>query len=239
MDYKPEGLDYEPGKMSPFLATGKESLSLEALSTLRVTAFLDPKHIHQCLFDPLRQLFAAKNEELMFNFPTTVAAHTEACAELVKASLLLLSEEDNTYSMSPEIQSSVLADMQSTGLMSPLFNATVKILTVLWPQMICIPDRTVDQEEFAAATAPGTDYEAYLRNRYSECRMPYLQEYVQYARVNVWGRRDELVAHVARLEHIFYHLNEDMVEVCATITFAQLLAEASWYAISRGSRRFC
>lgn len=102
--------------------------------------------------------------------------------------------------------------------------------------MICIPDRTVNQEEFTVATVPGIDFEAYLKSRYLEGQIPVLQEYVQYARVNVWGRRDELVAHITRLEHLFYHLDEDMVEVCATITFAILLAEAAWCVIPKSLR---
>ena len=227
-------MDYALEEMSSFLATGKETLSPEALSTLRAMAFLDSKHLHKYLLEPLRQLFTAKNGDLMFSFPTTAAAYTEACAELVEASLIQLSEEDKAFSMSLDIQTSVLADAHTSGLICPLFNATVKVLSELWPQMLCVPDRTVDQEEFAEATAPGTDYELYLKERHSEGQMPPLQEYIQYARVNVWGRRDELVLHIARLERIFYHLDDDMVEVCATITFAQLLAEASWYALSYG-----
>ena len=54
----------------------------------------------------------------------------------------------------PTDETSVLADMHSTDLMSTLFNATV-----LWPWMMCVPDRKIDQEEFAMATAPGTTYE--------------------------------------------------------------------------------
>lgn len=232
MDQEPEEMDYRPDVKSPFLATLKGALSPQALSTLRVMAFLYFKHLHKNIFGSLRHLFLAKNEELMFNFPTTDVAYNEACAELMAASLIQLNEEDKAFSMRPEIQTSVLADMQPTGLIAPLFNAMVKVLTGLWPRMISVPDRTVNQEEFTLATTPGTDFEAYLKTRYSEGRIPVLQEYVEYARVNVWGRRDELVAHVARLEHIFYHLDDDMVEVCATVTFAMLLAEAAWYVIS-------
>lgn len=219
-------MDYEPKIVSPFLATGKKVLSPEALSTLRVMAFLDPKHLQKGLFEPLKQLFAIKNEELMFNFPTTAAAHTEACAELVNASLIQLSEEDTIFCMTPETQTSVLADLQPTGLIPPLFNAMVKVLTELWPRMICVPDGTLDQEDFTAATAPDTDYEVCLS------QTPQLLEYVQYARVNVWGQRDELVHNIARLEQIFYHFDDNMVELCATIAFAMLLTEASWCAIS-------
>lgn len=233
MNYKQGEMDYAPEEMSPFLATHKEALSREALSTLRVMAFLDPKHLHQVLFESLRQLFAAKDEDLVFKFPMTAAAHTEACAELVEASLIQRNEEDKALTMRPEIQTSVLADTHTNGLICPLFNAVVKTLTVLWPQMIFVPDRTVNQEEFTTATASGTDYENYLTKRHSEGRMPPLQGYVQYARVNVWGQRDELVPHIARLERIFYHLNEHMIKVCATITFAQLLVEASWYYMER------
>lgn len=232
MCYKPKEMDYEPGIKSHFLASGKETISPEALSTLRVMAFLDPKYLDQGLLEALRQILAARNEELGFNFPTTANAQNKAYAELVDSSLIQLNEKDKTLSMTPEMQPSVLADTQPTGLISPLFNATVKVLTGLWPQMICVPDRTVDQEEFAAATAPGTDYEAYLHNRHSKARMPYLQEYVQYARVNVWGQRDDLVPHISRLEQIFYHLDDEIVDVCATIPFAMLLAEASWCVVS-------
>ena len=219
-------MDYEPEIISPFLAIGKKALSPEALSTLRIMAFLDPKHLQKGLFEPLRQLFAMKNEELTFNFPTTAAAHTEACAELVNASLIQLSEEDGTFCMTPEIQTRVLADLQPTGLIPPLFNAMVKVLTELWPQIICVPDGTLDQKDFTAVTVPGTDYEVYLS------QTPQLLEYVQYARVNVWDQRDELVHCIARLEQIFYHFDDNMVELCATITFAMLLTEASWCAIS-------
>ena len=231
-----ENMDHKPEIRSPFLANGRETLSLEALSTLRVMAFLDPRNLYKNLFEPLRQLFLVKNEELMFNFPTTAAAHNKACAELVEVSLIQLSKEDKALSMRLETQTSVLADMQPTGLISPLFNAMVKALIGLWPQMICIPDRTVNQEEFTVATVPGIDFEAYLKTRHSEGQVPVLQEYVQYARINVWGRRDELVAHITRLEHLFYHLDEDMVEVCATITFAILLAEAAWCVIPKSLR---
>ena len=223
-------MDYAPAEMSLFLASGKETLSPEALSTLRVMAFLDPQYFHTDIFEGHRLLFKAKNKDLMFHFPTTVAAHIEACTELVEASLVQLSEEDKEISMRPEIQTSVLADMHTTGLISPLFNATVKTLTGLWPQMICVPDRTVDPVEFAVATASGTNYEEYLKIRHSAGQTSHFQEYVNYARVNVWGQRDELVHHIARLEHIFYQSNDDMIEVCATTTFAQLLTEAAWYA---------
>ncbi len=236
MDYNAEEMDYEPQIVSHFLATVKETLSPEALSTLRVMAFLDPRYLQKGLFKHLKQLFATENEELMFYFPTTMAAHTKACTELVKASLIQWNEDDERFSMTSEIQTSVLADTQPTGLISPLFNAIVKLLTGLWPQMICVPDRTVEQEGFAAATAPGTDDEVYLKPRYSEGGMTQLQEYIQYARVNVWGGRDELVRHIARLEHIFYQLDDDMVEVCATITFAMILAEASWCVTSQCSQ---
>lgn len=236
MDYKPEEMDYAPDILSLFVATSKETLSPGALSILQVMVFMDPKHLRKDFFEPQRRLFAVKNQELEFSFPTTAAAYTEACVELVKASLIQLTEDDQTYSMRPETQTSVLADLHTTGLISPLFNATVKVMTGVWPQMIRIPDRTVDQAEFATATAPGTDYEGYLKKRHSKGQTPWLQEYFQYARVNVWGQRDELVSHIARLEHIFYHFNDDLIEECATITFAQLLAEAAWYVISQGSR---
>ena len=236
MDYNAEEMDYGPQIKSHFLATSKETLSLEALSTLRVMAFLDPKYLQKGLFEPLRRLFATENEELMFYFPTTMVAHTKACAELVEASLIQWNEDDERFSMTYEIQTSVLADTQPTGLISPLFNAIVKLLTGLWPQMICVPYRTVEQEELIAATTPGTDDEKYLKTGYSEDGMTPFQEYKQYARVNVWGGRDELIRHIARLEHIFYQLDDDMVEICATITFAMILAEASWCVTSQCSQ---
>ena len=235
MDYKSEGLDYKPEARSPFLEVFKERLSPEALSLLRVAALLDPGHIDMYIFETLRELFAARNEDLMFSFPITSAAHTQACAELLNWRLIELSEEDKAFSMRPHIQTSVLADMQSTGLMSTLFNVTVTVLTVLWPWMICVPDRTIDQEEFAVATAPGTDYEAFLRNRHYESQTPHSEEFAHYATYNIWGRRDQLVSHIVTLERIFCHLNDDAFEVCATIAFAQLLAEASWYAIFQRS----
>ena len=230
-------MDHEPPEqMSPCLAIGIETLSPEALSTIRVMAFLHPRHLRKSLFEPLYQLFMAKNEELTFDFPTTAAACTSACDELVEASLIQRSKEDKAHSMTPEVQTMVLADTHAAGFISPLFNATVKILTRLWPQMICIPDRTVDEEKLPAATAPETDYGVYLKSRSYEGRRPDFQEWVQYAKANVWGQRDELVHHIARLEYIFYHLNDDMVKLCATTTFAQLLAEASWCATSQGSQ---
>lgn len=128
MDHEPEEMAYQPDIRSPFLGNGKETLSLEALSTLRVMAFLDPRNLYKNLFEPLRQLFLVKNEELMFNFPTTAAAHNKACAELVEVSLIQLNKEDKALSMRLETQTSVLADMQPTGLISPLFNAMVKAL---------------------------------------------------------------------------------------------------------------
>ena len=230
-DYKPKEMDYEPEIKSHFLASGKKTISPEALSTLRVMAFLDPKYFDKSLFEAFRQDFAARNEDLLFSFPTTADAQNKAYVRLVDASLIQLNEKDKTLSMAHDIQTSVLADTQSTGLISPLFNVIVKVLFGLWPQMVCVPDRTVDQEEFTAATAPGTNYEAYLHNRYSKARMPYLQEYIRYSRDNVWGRRDDLVPHIARLERIFYHFDDDMVGVCATIKFAMLLAEAAWCVI--------
>ena len=208
-----------------------QTISPKALSTLRVMALLDPTRVHNSLFEPLRQVFTTKNKELKFDFPDTAAAHKEACTELVEASLLQLSKEDNVYTMRPEIQTSVLVDLQTAGLLPPIFNGTVKVLSGLWPQMICIPDRTVSQEEFMVATAPGTNYEEYLNKGYCDKELPLLQEYVQYAKLNVWGRRDELVDHVARLEYIFYHLDDAAIEICATLPFTMLLVEASWCAI--------
>ena len=225
-------MDYEPKTTSPFLATGKGPLSFKALSTLRVMAFLDFRHIPNHLFEHLKQFFLAKNQELQFNFPTTTMSFNEAYTELVAASLIQHNKEDNGLSMRAEIQTSVLADMQLAGLIPPLFNAVVQILTGLWPPMICVPDRRVNQGELAVATAQEIDIEAYLKTRYTKGQIPVLQEYKQYARVNLWGRREELVAHIARLEHVFYHLDDDMVKLCATLTFAMLLAESAWYVIS-------
>ncbi len=101
---------------------------------------------------------------------------------------------------------------------------------MLWPQMLCVPDRMVDQDEYKEATAPGTDYEAYLRRRHTQNRLPPFEEYTKYANHTIWGRRDELVHHVTRLQTIFHHADDDIVKVCATVTFAMLLAETSWCA---------
>ena len=73
----------------------------------------------------------------------------------------------------------VLGDWYTTGVISPLFNAAVKMLSGLWLQMKCVPDRTVHQEESTAAAAPGTDYGVRLKKRQSESQMPPLQESVQ------------------------------------------------------------
>ena len=218
------------GRMSYF-ATRKDTLSLESLSALRVMAFLNRESIHDSLFEPLRRMFAVKKKESEFNFPTTAAAHMEACAELVEASLLQFSKNYNAYAMRPEIQRSVLADTHTAGLTAPLFNGTVKVLSGLWQPMICVPDRTVDEGGYKEATAPGTSYETYLKKRYTENRLPPFEEFLQYANHNVWGRRDELVPHITRLEYIFYHFNDVLIEVCATVEFAMLLAEASWCAL--------
>ena len=156
-------MDHAPGEMSRLLAARKDTLSPKALSTLGAMAFLDPTRVHTSLFDPLRRLFTVKNEELKFSFPNSATAHKKACAELVKASLLEFSKKDNTYAMMPKLQTSVMADTERAGLIGPLFNGTVKVLSGLWPQMICIPDRTVDQDEYRAGTAPGTTYETYLK----------------------------------------------------------------------------
>ena len=224
-------MDHASGEISSFLASRKETISSKAMSTLRVMALLDPIRVHNSLFEPLRQVFKTKNTDLNFDFPDTAVTHKEACAELVGASLLQFNKQNKVYAMKPEIQTSVLVDLHTAGLLAPLFNGIVKVLSGLWPQMICIPDRAVDQEEFAVATAPGTDYEEYLKKRYSDSRLPLYQEYIQYAILNVWGRRNELVDHVARLEYIFYHLDDAGIDICATIPFAMLLVEASWCAI--------
>lgn len=199
-------------------------------------AFLDGRRVQSGLMEPVRRLFASKNEELKFNFPNTAIAHREACAELVKDSLLRYNRKGKTYAMTSGIQTSVLADLQTAGLLAPLFNGTVKVLSGLWPQMICIPDRTVVQEEFKVATAPSTNYEAYLKKRHFESQLTQFEEYGKYAKRNVWGLRDELVHHVARLEQIFFHLDDATIEVCATVTFAMLLVEASWFATISGPR---
>ena len=163
-------MDYK--LLSPFIASDKETLSQEALSTLRVLAFMDPENLHTDLFESQRQLFTVKNQELEFSFPTTATAPTAAWGELVKAALIPPTEDDHVYSMRPDTQTSVLADLHTTGLIAPLFNATVKVMTGVWPQMIRIPDRTVDQAEFATATAPGTDYEGFLKTRHSKAQTP-------------------------------------------------------------------
>ena len=217
-----------PEEMSSFLTPDKKALSPQALSILRVMAFLDSRSIHNSLLKELRLLFAAKNEELKFDFPITADAQKAACIELTKASLLHFSKKDNAYSMRPETKTSVLADTQKAGLISPLFNATVKIMTGLWPRMVCIPDPTVSQEEYHLATAPNVNYEMYLKKRYLENRLAPFQDYTRYAHHNIWGRRDELVHHVTNMEQIFYHFDDDMIEVCATVTFAMLLTEAAW-----------
>ena len=224
-------MDQDSGEISFFLVSRKETLSPKALSTLRVMALLDPIRVHNSLFEPLRQVFTTKNEELNFDFPDTAAAHEEACAELVETSLLQFSKEDKVYAMKPKIQTSVLVDLHTAGLLPAIFNGVVKVLSGLWPQMICVPDRTVDQEEFKVATAPGTNYEEHLEKRYCDSRLPLFQEYIQYANLNVWGGRDELVDHVARLEHIFHHLDDAAIDICATVPFAMLLAEAAWSAV--------
>ena len=224
-------MDRASGEITSFLASRKETISSKALSTLRVMALLDPVRVHNSLFEPLRQVFATKNQDLNFDFPDTAVSHKEACAELVGASLLHFSKQDKVYAMKPEIQTSVLVDLQTAGLLAPVFNGIVKVLSGLWPQMICIPDRAVDQEEFMVATAPGTDYEEYLKKRYYDSRVPVFQEYTQYANLNIWGRRDELVDHIARLEHIFYHFDDATIDICATIPFAMLLVEAAWCVI--------
>ena len=107
----------------------------------------------------------------------------------------LLTLTEKAFCMRPHVQTSVLADMQSTGLISTLFNATVTVLTVRWPWMVCIPDRTIDPEEFAVTTAPGTGYEASLRNRHFESQTPHSEEfavatapgttYAEYRAVNI------------------------------------------------------
>lgn len=225
-------MDHASGDISSFyFATRKETISPKALSTLRVMALLDPIHLHNNLFEPLRQVFATKNKELNFDFPDTAEAHEEACAELVEVALLRFRQKAKVYTMKPKIQTSVLVDLQTAGLLPPLFNGIVKVLFGLWPQMICVPDRTVGQEEFRVATAPGTNYEEYLKRRYCDSRLPLFEEFIQYANLNVWGGRDKLVDHVARLERIFYHLDDAAIDICATVPFAMLLAEAAWSAI--------
>ena len=230
MSYRKSEMDYAPEEMSFFLATRKATLSPKALSTLRVMAFLDPKRIHDSLFEPLGQHIAAKIKGPNIQFPTSALEMKEACAELMNVSLILSIADDKAYTMNPEIQTSVLADTQKDGLIAPLFKVIVGVLEEQWPQMVCVPDRTIDQEQFQAATAPGTDYEEYLIQRYTQSRLPLLGEYIRYAKSSVWGSRDELVHHIARLEQIFHHADDVMVEVCATVKFAMLLAEASWCA---------
>ena len=224
-------MDYVPGEKSSFSTTDKVTLSGTALSAIRVMAFFDSHYIHNSLFEPLRRVFKAKNVELKFDFPTTAAAHKEAFTELVEASLLHYGKHDKTYAMKPETQTSVLADTQRTGLIPHLFNGVVKILAGLWPKMVCIPDRKVALKDYKEATAPNTTFEAYLKKRYTDSRLPLFEEYSKYATHNVWGRRDELVKHIVRLEHIFCHLNDDMVDVCDTNAFSRLLTEAAWCAM--------
>lgn len=230
VDHKPEEMEYEPEEVSAFLVKCNVTLSSQALCTLRVMAFLGPRYLHDDLLNPLRRVFAVKNRELMFDFPVTAATCTAACAELAKASLIQLSRDGKTYYMSPSTQTNVLTDAQATGLIPPLFNAIVKVLAGLWPRMICIPDRTLEEREYTAATAAGTEGEAYLERRHYEDQMPQVREYCQYAGVNIWGRRDKLVCHIARLQQIFPHLAKDMIATCATDALTQLLMEAAWCA---------
>ena len=230
-DHKPEGLDYKQEASSPFLKVSKGKLSPEALSLVRVVALLDSGHMHTYIFESFRAMFAVRDPDLLFNFPMTSGAHTQACAELFSSGLIEMSDQDMAFSMKPNIKTSVLADVHSSGLMSTLFNAAVAVLTILWPWMVCVPDRTIDPVEFDMATAPGTTYEAYLRTRHRVNQTSHSAEFARYATNGIWGRRDELNFHIDSLDRIFCHLNDDTLEECATITFAQLLAEASWYAI--------
>ena len=120
-------MDQASGEISLFLATRKQIISPKALSTLRVMALLDPIRVHKSLFEPLRRVFSIKNKELEFDFPDTAVAHKEACAELVEVSLLQFSKKDKAYAMKPEIQTSVLVDLHTAGLLSSVFNGTVKV----------------------------------------------------------------------------------------------------------------
>ena len=231
LEYKPRALAYQPELRSPFLEVPKGKLSPEALSLVRVVALLDASHIHTYIFETLRGILAARVPVLMLNFPTTPAAYTQACAELFKSGLIEMSDQEKAFFMRPSIQTSVLTDMLTSGLMSALFNATVAVLTMLWPWMVCVPDRTIDPQEFATATAPGITYEAYLRTRHRVNQTSYSAEFARYATNGIWGRRDELIFHILSLERVFCLLSGDTLDECATITFAQLLAEASWYAV--------
>ena len=224
-------MEYEPEEVSAFLVKCNVTLSSNALCTLRVMAFLSPRYLHDDLLNPLRRVFAVKNRELMFDFPVTAATCTAACAELAKASLIQLSRDGETYYMSPSTQTNVLTDAQATGLIPPLFNAIVKVLAGLWPRMVCIPDRTLDEREYyTAATAAGTEGKAYLERIHYKDQIPKVGGYYQYAGVNIWGGRDELVCHIARLQQIFPHLTKDMIAVCATDGLTELLVEAAWCA---------
>ena len=95
-------------------------------------------------------------------------------------------------------ETSVLVDMHTNGLMSTLFSATVMFLTVLWPWMMCVPDRTIDEEEFAVATAPGTTYETYLRTRHRVNQTSHSAEFARYA-TNGFG------ADVMSSSSIYFH----------------------------------
>ena len=225
-------MDHEPREASSLLLNVfKGKLSPEALSLVRIVALLDCSHIDTYIFESLRWVLAARVPVLMLNLPTTPAAHTQACAELFRSGLIEMSDQEKAFFMRPSIQTSVLEDMYTSGLMSALFNATVAVLTMLWPWMVCVPDRQIDPQEFAMATAPGTTYEAYLRTRHRVNATSHSAEFARYATNGVWGRRDELIYHILSLERVFRHLSGDTLEECATISFAQLLAEASWYAI--------
>ena len=73
---------------------------------------------------------------------TTRPTHTKSSADMVEVSLIQPSEEDKALSISPEIQTSVLAGKRQINkqinFTSPLFIANVTLLTGLWPQMICV-----------------------------------------------------------------------------------------------------
>ena len=92
-------------------------------------------------------------EPTVFRFPSTSATHTRACAELLNSGLIELSDQDKAFSIRSHIQTSVLADMESAGLISTLFNTSVTVLTVPWPWMVYVPDPSDATDPLAAAPA--------------------------------------------------------------------------------------
>ena len=53
-------------------------------------------------------------------------------------------------------------------------------------------------------------------------------DYAKYAEYNLWGRRDELVIHVAGLERLFTGAEKKLKEDCCGQRYIRLLTEAAW-----------